>query len=541
MPARKARTPAVHCCPPRGCLVWSQPKQPPIGPGTDRVTAPLLSIRGLTRAYPGVTANDAVSLDIRAGEIHALLGENGAGKSTLVRMIYGLVKPDSGTMTLRGAAYAPADPSAARKAGVAMVFQHFSLFDALSVAENVALGMEHPPPLRRLAARIRAVSASYGLPLDPGRLAGDLSAGERQRVEIVRCLLQEPRLLIMDEPTSVLTPQEVEILFTTLRKLTGEGVAILYISHKLEEIRALCDRATILRQGRAVGSCAPRDTRARDMAEMMVGSRLTAPARAAHGTGAVALEVDALSRPAPSAFGTALKEISLAVRQGEILGIGGVAGNGQDELLAALSGEVITGARAVLLHGAPVGHLGPAARRRRGLLAAPEERLGHAAAPDMTLTENALMTGAVRENLHARGFIRRGAARSFARAIIERFDVRTPGPEVAARALSGGNLQKFVIGREILQRPEVLVVNQPTWGVDAAAAAAIRQALLDLAAGGAAVLCISQDLDELMEIADRFAALNAGRLSAPRPAAGLSVEEVGLMMGGAHDMEVAHA
>jgi simple sugar transport system ATP-binding protein len=504
------------------------------------VTAPLLSISDLTRAYPGVVANDAVSLDIGAGEIHALLGENGAGKSTLVKMIYGLVRPDAGSMRLRGAPHAPASPLDARAAGVAMVFQHFSLFDALSVAENVALGMQHPPPMRTLAARIRAVSEAYGLPLDPARLAGDLSAGERQRVEIVRCLLQEPQLLIMDEPTSVLTPQEVAILFETLRRLRAEGVAILYISHKLEEIRALCDYATILRQGRNVGTCVPRDTPAREMAEMMVGAAFTAPSAARHDPGPVALTLDDLSLPAPSAFGTALRSVSLELRQGEILGIGGVAGNGQDELLAALSGEVTTAGSAVRLHGTPVGHLGPTARRRRGLLAAPEERLGHAAAADMTLTENALLTGAAREGLLRHGFIRWPAARRFAERIIDRFDVRTPGTETTARALSGGNLQKFVIGREVLQRPEVLVVNQPTWGVDAAAAAAIRQALLDLAARGTAVLCISQDLDELMEISDRFAALNGGRLSQPRPTTDLNTEEIGLMMGGPHDMEVAH-
>jgi simple sugar transport system ATP-binding protein len=503
------------------------------------VTTPLLSINGLTKAYPGVIANDAVSFDIRAGEVHALLGENGAGKSTLVKMIYGLVKPDSGTMTLRGAPYAPANPSAARAAGVAMVFQHFSLFDALSVAENVALGMERPPPMRTLAARIREVSQTYGLPLDPARLTGDLSAGERQRVEIIRCLLQDPRLLIMDEPTSVLTPQEVEILFATLRKLTAEGVAILYISHKLEEIRTLCDAATILRHGRNVGTCVPQETSARDMAEAMVGASFAAPRRAGQSTGEIALEVSALSLPAPSAFGTALRDVSFTLRQGEILGIGGVAGNGQDEVLAALSGERLTEADTIRLDGAPIGRLGPNARRARGLLAAPEERLGHAAAPDMSLTENALLSAATREELTRHGFIRWGAARVFAARVIAEFDVRTPGPETAARALSGGNLQKFVIGREVLQRPRVLVVNQPTWGVDAAAAAAIRQALIDLAAQGAAILCISQDLDELLEITDRFAALNEGRLSEARPTASLSLDEIGLMMGGAHGMEVA--
>ncbi|UTS81624.1 ABC transporter ATP-binding protein [Phaeobacter piscinae] len=504
------------------------------------MTQPLLSLQGLTKAYPGVVANDTVSFDIGAGEVHALLGENGAGKSTLVKMIYGLVKPDSGTMLLRGEPYTPGEPRQARADGIAMVFQHFSLFDALNVAENIALGMENPPAMRDLASQIRRVSETYGLPLDPYRTVGDLSAGERQRVEIIRCLLQDPKLLIMDEPTSVLTPQEVEILFQTLQKLRSEGTSILYISHKLEEIRTLCDHATILRLGKNVGECVPAETSARDMAEMMVGTALQTPERSGRALGEVALDISGLSVPAPSAFGTALKNVHMTVRKGEILGVGGVAGNGQDELLGVLSGETTTAADAVTLDGAPIGHLGPVARRRLGILAAPEERLGHAAAPDMSLTENAMLTAATREGLASRGFLKWGLAQEFAEKVIKDFDVRTPGPENAARSLSGGNLQKFVIGREVLQRPEVLVVNQPTWGVDAAAAAAIRQSLLDLAAGGTAVICISQDLDELMEIADSFAALNEGRLSAPRPTAGLSVDEIGLMMGGAHGMEVAH-
>ncbi len=499
----------------------------------------LLALEGLTKAYPGVVANDDVSFAILPGEVHALLGENGAGKSTLVKMIYGLVKPDRGRMTMRGAAFEPANPAAARAQGVAMVFQHFSLFDALNVAENIALGMDDPPPRRELAARISRVSEAYGLPLDPARLVGDLSAGERQRVEIIRCLLQNPRLLIMDEPTSVLTPQEVEILFHTLRKLVGEGTAILYISHKLEEIRRLCEHATILREGRVVDICDPRERSARELAEMMVGEELMIPSREAGEAGEVALEIRDLSLPPASDFGTALRDISLSLRRGEVLGIGGVAGNGQDELLGALSGETPAPAGRIWLDGADISRLGPNPRRALGLLAAPEERLGHAAAPDMSLTENALLTGAVREGLTRRGFIDWGRTRGFAARVIEAFDVRTPGPENAARSLSGGNLQKFVIGREVLQAPEVLVVNQPTWGVDASAAAAIRQAILDLAARGAAVIVISQDLDELMEISDRFTALNEGRLAEPRPARGLSVEEIGLMMGGAHDMHEA--
>ncbi|WP_295531586.1 ABC transporter ATP-binding protein [uncultured Thioclava sp.] len=499
----------------------------------------LLEIEGLTKAYPGVVANDGVALRVRPGEVHALLGENGAGKSTLVKMIYGLVKPDSGTMQFQGAPYAPVDPRAARSAGVAMVFQHFSLFEALSVAENVALGMETPPPMRQLAAKIREISTEYGLPLDPARLVGDLSAGERQRVEIVRCLLQDPKLLIMDEPTSVLTPQEVDILFKTLRKLSAEGTAILYISHKLEEIRALCEAATILRGGKVVDHCNPREKSARELAELMVGAELKVTDRSTRKPGDVVLKVTNLSLPPMSQFGPALKEIGFELRAGEVLGIGGVAGNGQEELLATLSGERPSKHGTVQLLGADISALGPNARRGMGLLAAPEERLGHAAVPAMSLTENAILTGTTRKKLTQNGFVDQGAARAFAQDVITAFDVRTPGPHVAARALSGGNLQKFVIGREVLQAPEVLVVNQPTWGVDAAAAAAIRQALLDLAAQGAAVIAISQDLDELMEIADRFAALNEGRLSAPRPTKGLSIEEIGLMLGGAHGMQEA--
>ncbi len=504
------------------------------------MTTPLLSLQGLTKAYPGVVANDQVSFDIGEGEVHALLGENGAGKSTLVKMIYGLVKPDSGTMMLRGQPFAPAEPRAARADGIAMVFQHFSLFDALNVAENIALGMENPPPMGDLASRIREVSETYGLPLDPYRTVGDLSAGERQRVEIIRCLLQDPKLLIMDEPTSVLTPQEVEILFETLNKLRSEGTSILYISHKLEEIRTLCDHATILRLGKNVGECIPAETSARDMAEMMVGSTLQTPERSGREFGEVALDVSGLSVPSPSEFGTALKNVHMTVRKGEVLGIGGVAGNGQDELLGVLSGEIQTPADAIKFNGQRIGKLGPTARRKLGVLTAPEERLGHASAPDMSLTENALLTGSVREGLENKGFLKWSETKSFAEKIISAFDVRTPGPENAARSLSGGNLQKFVIGREVLQNPEVLVVNQPTWGVDAAAAASIRQAILDLATKGTAVICISQDLDELMEISDSFAALNEGRLSAPRETTGLTVDEIGLMMGGAHGMEVAH-
>ena len=502
----------------------------------------LLDINGLTKAYPGVVANNNVSFQIRRGEVHALLGENGAGKSTLVKMIYGLVKPDSGSMTFQDQQFAPTSPNAARSTGVAMVFQHFSLFDALSVAENIALGMDDAPKPRDLAKNIRQVSNAYGLPLEPNRIVGTLSAGERQRVEIIRCLLQNPKLLIMDEPTSVLTPQEVEVLFKTLRQLKSEGTAILYISHKLEEIRALCDTATILRHGEKVDTCIPATTTAREMAEMMVGASFANPIKASRETGDMILSLKNVSAASAGAFGTSLQGISLDLKKGEILGIGGVAGNGQDELLATLSGETTVASDMIIFDGQAIGKQGPTARRKIGLLSAPEERLGHAAAPAMSLRENTVITAAERKSLLKNGFIDWTAADQYTQDIIADFDVRTPGTHTPAGSLSGGNLQKFVVGREVLQNPKVFVVNQPTWGVDAAAAASIRQKLLYLADNGAGVIVISQDLDELLEISDRFCAINEGRLSTIVPTSTLEIDQIGLMMGGATaDQEGAHA
>lgn len=493
----------------------------------------LLSISGLTKAYPGVVANDHVSFNIHKGEVHALLGENGAGKSTLVKMIYGLVAPDAGSMTFQALPFAPTSPNIARSTGVAMVFQHFSLFDALSVAENIALGMDDAPRPRDLARNIKHVSHAYGLPLEPNRIVGTLSAGERQRVEIIRCLLQNPKLLIMDEPTSVLTPQEVDVLFTTLRQLKNEGTAILYISHKLEEIRALCDTATILRHGKKVDTCIPAETTARQMAEMMVGASFAAPSKSQRESGPTILSLNHVDVPAREAFGTSLHGISLDLKAGEILGVGGVAGNGQDELLSTLSGEIKVTADTITFDGHGIGKKGPDERRKIGLLSAPEERLGHAAAPAMSLRDNTIVTATQRKSLLNQGFINWTAADQFAQNVINDFDVRTPGTHTPAGSLSGGNLQKFVVGREVLQNPKVFVVNQPTWGVDAAAAAAIRQKLLDLANNGAGIIVISQDLDELLEISDRFCAINEGRLSKIVPTQTLEMDQIGLMMGGA--------
>ena len=499
------------------------------------MTAPRLELADVTKAFPGVIANDDVSFSVAPGEMHALLGENGAGKSTLVKMIYGVMRADAGVMRLDGEVYAPNRPSDARARGVGMVFQHFSLFEALTVGENVALGMNAADVGRDLNDQIVRVSDAYGLSLDPARTVGSLSVGERQRVEIVRCLLQNPRLLIMDEPTSVLTPQEVGDLFQTLRTLVSEGCSILYISHKLEEIRANCDRATVLRGGKVVGACDPSEATARSLAEMMVGMELALPAKSATNFGAERLTVKNLSLATDDPFGVELQDISFSVRAGEILGIAGVAGNGQGELLDALSGERKVSHAAIQLDQTPIGSLGPTARRAEGFCAAPEERLGHGAAPDMSLWENTVLSARSSQGMVRGGVLDLGAAKAFAGKVISAFDVRTSGADRHARTLSGGNLQKFIIGREILQQPKVLAISQPTCGVDAAAAAAIHRAIQELAAAGAAVLLISQDLDELMAVSTTFAVIAGGRLSTPQPTDSITVEEIGVLMGGAPD------
>ncbi len=499
---------------------------------------PLLDLSGITKRYPHVVANDGIDLAVRAGEIHAVLGENGAGKSTLMKIIYGVAHPDAGTIRWQGRPVDIANPARARKLGIGMVFQHFSLFETLRVVDNIALALDRHETGATLAARVRDVSAAYGLPLDPARFVHTMSVGERQRVEIVRCLLQAPKLLIMDEPTSVLTPQAIERLFATLRQIAAQGVGILYISHKLDEIRALCERATILRDGRVTGDCDPRQESVASLARMMIGNELPQPRHRDATPGAVMFEVKALELPADDAFGTPLADVNLAIRRGEIVGIAGISGNGQRELLAALSGERLTRNEAIAIDGVGVGAQGAAARRARGLAYVPEERLGRGAVPELSLADNALLTA------HARGLVRHGLirherARDYARATIAAFDVKAGGPDALAQSLSGGNLQKFILGREIRQAPRVMIAAQPTWGVDIGAASEIRQALIDLRDSGTAVLVVSEELDELFDICDRIAVIAQGRLSPVIPVRETDAARIGVLMAGGGERRVA--
>ncbi|MCX7304587.1 MAG: ABC transporter ATP-binding protein [Hyphomicrobiales bacterium] len=508
----------------------------------------LLEVRGLTKIFGTLKACDSVDLTIRKGEIHALLGENGAGKSTLVKMLFGSLEPYSGEIRWNGAPVRIGSPSVAKKLGIGMVFQHFSLFEALTAAENIALSLDDQTPISTIAAKAQALSYSYGLPLDPYSLVGDLSVGERQRIEIIRCLLQKPELIILDEPTSVLTPQEADKLFETLERLRAEGKSILYISHRLEEVKRMCDAATVMRHGKVVGHCNPRQETAASLARMMVGNEVEAVVRAPMEgieKAPALLEIRHLSRKPATPFSIPLRDINLDVRAGEVIGIAGVAGNGQGEFFEAVSGEVTQqDAGSIRIRGKDAGRLGITGRRLLGAAFVPEERLGHGAAPRMKLSENLLLSRHATDGkafVGAGGIVKTGAIEAASQRIVEVMDVRKSARDPEAAALSGGNLQKFIVGRELDRKPTVMLVNQPTWGVDAGAAAKIRQSLIELARSGSAILVISQDLDELFEISDAIAVMHNGSLSPPLPRAEATFEKIGLLMGGAEPGHADHA
>ena len=492
---------------------------------------PRLQLAGISKSYPGVVANSDIALSVLPGQIHAVLGENGAGKSTLMKIIYGSVKPDAGSMTIDGQTVLVRNPQEARALGISMVFQHFSLFDTLTVAENVWLGLGKHLSLAGVSQRILETTQAYGLQLDPTRPVHTLSVGERQRVEIVRALLTNPKLLILDEPTSVLTPQAVENLFVTLRTLAAEGCSILYISHKLHEIRALCTACTVLRGGKVSGECDPREESNASLSRLMIGAEPPALEHRPVKTGDIVLEVKQLDLAKDDQFGVDLSQVALQVRAGEVVGIAGVSGNGQKELLYALSGEdTRADAGAITVKGQGAGKMSPARLRRLGLHFVPEERLGRGAVPSLSLARNLLLTR--KEAVGAGGWLSGGVLQAQARQIIARYKVKCGGPQAAAKSLSGGNLQKFIMGREIDAGPALLIVSQPTWGVDVGAASQIRGELLKLAGAGCAVLVVSEELDELFEICDRLYVMAKGQLSPSLPRADATVEKVGLWMSG---------
>ncbi len=508
------------------------------------MTTPRLHLEGITKRYPGVVANSDVCLTVMPGQTHAVLGENGAGKSTLMKIIYGAVKPDAGQLRLNGQLMQIRSPKEARANGISMVFQHFNLFDTMTVAENVWLGLTRNS-LEQVSASILAKAGEYGLDIDPARPVHTLSVGEMQRVEIIRALLTRPELLILDEPTSVLTPQAVEKLFVVLKKLAAEGCSILYISHKLHEIRELCTACTVLRGGKVTGVCDPSQESNASLSRMMIGAEPPALTRRDFKAGAPVLQVRNLSLARANQFGVDLAGVSLTVSAGEVVGIAGVSGNGQKELLYALSGEDVRApAGSIHMGDTDVSHLHPGGRRKLGLHFVPEERLGRGAVPTLGLAHNLLLTRneAISHPALAGGWIRVGQLQAQAGGILRRFNVKAAGPRAVARSLSGGNLQKFIVGREIDANPRLFIVSQPTWGVDVGAAAQIRGEILELRDAGCAVLLVSEELEELFELSDRLHVIARGRLSPAVPVAAATVEKIGEWMSGLWEpAEAAHA
>ncbi len=505
------------------------------------MTTPRLQLVGITKRYPSVVANSDVNLTVLPGETHAVLGENGAGKSTLMKIIYGAVKPDAGTVMFNGKTVHIRNPQEARALGLSMVFQHFSLFDTITVAENVWLGLSKSLSLQQVTRSIEAKAAEYGLDIDPARPVHTLSVGEMQRVEIIRALLTNPQLLILDEPTSVLTPQAVDKLFVVLKKLASEGCSILYISHKLHEIRELCNACTVLRGGQVTGVCNPSLESNASLSKMMIGAEPPQLVHRAQDPGPSVLRVANLIVPREDQFGVDLEAISFEVRAGEVVGIAGVSGNGQKELLCALSGEDVRAAPgSVRIGRIDVARLHPGQRRKLGLHFVPEERLGRGAVPTLSLAHNLLLTRqeAIAWPRFAGGWIRVRQLEAKATEIIANFNVKAGGPRSMARSLSGGNLQKFIVGREIDAKPKLFIVSQPTWGVDVGAAAQIRGEILALRDAGCAVLVVSEELDELFEVCDRLHVIARGQLSPSIPAVQATVETIGEWMSGLWDYEV---
>ncbi len=499
--------------------------------------SPRLQLTGITKRYPGVVANSDVSLRLMPGQTHAVLGENGAGKSTLMKIIYGSVKPDAGQMMINGQPIHIRNPKEARANGISMVFQHFNLFDTMTVAENVWLGLNRNS-LEQVTASIIGKASEYGLDIDPTRPVHTLSVGEMQRVEIIRALLTRPEVLILDEPTSVLTPQAVEKLFVVLKKLASEGCSILYISHKLHEIRELCNACTVLRGGKVTGVCDPSQESNASLSRMMIGAEPPQLTHQATQPGAPVLRVRALSLAREDQFGVDLQGITLDVCAGEVVGIAGVSGNGQKELLYALSGEDTRASTGSIRMGeVDVAGLHPGARRKLGLHFVPEERLGRGAVPTLGLAHNLLLTRneSISHPGFAGGWIRIRRLEAHAADIIRRFNVKAGGPRAAAKSLSGGNLQKFLVGREIDAKPTLFIVSQPTWGVDVGAAAQIRGEILALRDAGCAVLVVSEELEELFEVSDRLHVIAQGRLSPSMPIAQATVEKIGEWMSGLWD------
>nr|WP_180217017.1 ABC transporter ATP-binding protein [Agrobacterium vitis] len=505
------------------------------------VPVPVLDIMGVSKRFGSNLANDDISLSLAKGEILALLGENGAGKTTLMSILFGHYMPDSGKVLVDGKELPPGKPRAAIRAGIGMVHQHFSLAPNLTVLENVTTGTESLWSLRSRRAQAReklmAISSRFGLKVDPDARLGDLSVGEQQRVEILKALYNDARILVLDEPTAVLTQIEAEMLFATLKDMAAQGLSLIFISHKLDEVMSAADRIVVLRGGRRVAERKAAETSKAELAELMVGRTVTRPVRDVSTPGDIVLEAAHLTVRKDGV--NVLKAIDFRLRAGEVLGIIGVSGNGQGVLAQVLSGTMPHTAGDLLVFGTPVENLSVADAVTAGIGRIPEDRNKEGVIGEMAIWENAILERLPAFSRH--GLVNRKAGMEFARTIIEQFDVRGGTPASRIRLLSGGNMQKLILGRNLINRPRILLAAQPARGLDEGAVAAVHERILEARRAGTAVLLISEDLDEVMALADRIQAIVGGRLSPPINAEDANARKLGLMMAGEWQAEVSHA
>jgi general nucleoside transport system ATP-binding protein len=505
--------------------------------------AAAVELRGITKRFPGVLANDDVNIEVASGEVHAIVGENGAGKSTLMKILYGMLRPDAGTIRVRGAEVHFRSPKDAIAAGVGMVHQHFMLAENLTVLENIILGSEpsHGPMIAfgEARERVNELSATYGMPLHPDRLVEDLSVGERQRAEIIKVLYRGARILILDEPTAVLVPQEVEDLFGNLRELKREGETVIYISHKLDEVLEIADRITVIRGGRTVATVNPADVTTGQLAELMVGSELPRPeTRESTVTDTVQFSVEGIGVQSPDGRWV-LKDVSFDIHRGEIVGIAGVEGNGQAQLLEVLIGVAPLTEGIIRLGSQDITSWSTEARRDAGIGYIPEDRQEGGLLLSAPLWENAMLGHQARAP-YAKGlWIDRNGAKRQTETIVTQYRVATPGIGAAAYALSGGNQQKLIVGRELIAEPKVLLAAQPTRGIDVGAQASVWDAIRRARAAGLALLLISADLEELIGLSDTLWVIFGGRLVAKVDASTVTPEELGLYMTGAKQQEAS--
>ncbi len=501
---------------------------------------PVLRLADVTKRFGALTANDAISLELMPGEILALLGENGAGKTTLMSILFGHYVADEGSIEVFGRPLATGSPKAAIAAGIGMVHQHFTLAANLSVLDNIVLGTEPlwAPRQQRARARQKVVQLAehFGLAVDPRRLIRDLSVGERQRVEILKALYRGARILILDEPTAVLTPQEVESLFAILKTMVAEGLSIIFISHKLKEVMAVADRVAVLRQGKLAAELPIAEASREGLALAMVGRAIALPEREPLAPGVVVMQMAGVGLA--GARGEALlDDLHLLLYGREILGIAGVSGNGQGALAALLCGLRLPDSGSFELFGEEVEETSPALMQRRGVGRIPEDRHAVGVVGDFSVEENLILEACGDRRFCDLGVLKGGTVRRHARDLIERFDIRGAGPQTVTRALSGGNMQKVILARVLSEKPKIILANQPTRGLDVGAAAAVQRLLFEARAEGAGIILMSEDLEELLQVSDRIAVLYRGRLSSPIPVEEADLTTLGLLMSGHGEFE----